>query len=74
MYPCARLSRANSVCGIFFALAEKNLLDGALSPRVVSDVTAGSEGDMCYRHDLGIFGARQQVQPGSPASEVSGAG
>ena len=74
MHTCARLSRADRVCGTFFARPEKNLLDGALTALVVSDVTAGSEGDMCYGHDLGIFGARQQVQPGSPASEVSGAG
>ena len=33
-----------------------------------------SQRDMCYRHDLGICGARQQVQPGAPASDVSGAG
>ena len=33
VHTCARLSRADRVCGTFFALPEKNLLDGALSPR-----------------------------------------
>ena len=44
------------------------------SALVVSGVTAGSKGDMCYRHHLDICGARQQVQPGAPASDVSGSG
>ena len=68
------LKRADRVCRTFFSLPEKNLLDGALTALVVSGVTAGSEGDTCYRHHLGICGARKQVQPGAPASNESGAG
>ena len=74
VHTCDWLDRADRVCGTFFALTEKNLLDGALSPRCLRRVTAGSEGDTCYRHHLGICGARKKVQPGAPALDVSGSG
>ena len=47
VHTCVRLSRADRVCGTFFALPEKNLLDGALSPHRLRRVTAGSKGDIC---------------------------